>query len=92
MKNFLLFCLSVVLFSTPAHAQTCRDRVDQLEHELESTRQQLYATQDQLRRLQRQPVYPNYRPYGYGQGPLGPLNQQLQQLDQMQRHLDNLRR
>jgi hypothetical protein len=97
MIKELSMAVGLLVLSTPAFGQTCRDRVEQLERELSSTRQQLYAAQDQLRRAQQQ-HYPNYRPYsspygyGYGQGPLAPLNQQLQQLDQLQRNLDNLRR
>jgi hypothetical protein len=96
MMKILSMAVGLLVLSTPAFAQTCRDRVDQLERELSSTRQQLYAAQDQLRRAQQQYSYPPYRPYGggypYGQGPLYQGNQTLQQLEQMRRHLDNLTR
>jgi hypothetical protein len=97
MRKVLSVVGGLLFLSTPAFGQqTCRDRVDQLERELSSTRQQLYAAQDQLRRVQQHYSYPPYRSYGgqypYGQGPLYQGNQTLQQLEQMRRHLDNLTR
>jgi hypothetical protein len=99
LKIVVLIAVGLLVLNAPAFAEAgCRDRVEQLERELDYTRQELSRTQTQLRQMQRGHA-PYYRPYGYGgygygygQGPLGQTNRTLQELEQMRRHLDNLGR